>query len=394
MTPFARRVALIAAGGLVVRLVLIAVTDGSTFDITNYQRTLDGVRAGGFDAYALVTRVEWPYGPGWFPWLLSAGELNHVISFSAAVRLGPALCDVAITVLVADLLGRFGRDERTRLIGAAVVAFGPLSVIGSGWFGQLDTPAALASLLALWVWVRCERRAVWVGLLLALAASIKTVPLLLVLPFVAASRSRREGTTVAAVAVGGALLALSPFYAQTPSQVSALGSYHGIPAVGGLSLILQPTFAAKLLAGDPQPVGDFLAFLRDDATTFVLMPALLALAVLLWRRPAIDVLTGICLTWLVVYVFGVNLSVTYLGWAVPFFLVRGHWRGVLAVQLAVTPLLLLLTDAYDPPLAVIYVIYTAVMAGLWFYGVALLAWLASKGVPVAVADSPGSTAVS
>ena len=298
-------------------------------------------------------------------------------------------------MLVADLLGRFGRDDRTRLAAAAVLAFGPLSVAGAGWFGQLDTPAALAALAALWVWTRPgqRNRAVWAGLLLALAASIKTVPLLLVLPFAAAARNHREGATVAGVAVGGALLALLPFYASTPDAVSSLGAYHGLPAVGGLSLILRPTFAARLLAGDPQPVDGFLAFLRDDATTVLLVPALLALAVLLFRRRT-DVLVGCCLTWLVVYVLGVNFSVTYLGWAMPFFVVLGYWRGVLAVQLAVTPLVLLLTDAYDPPLAVIYVVYTTVMAVLWLYGAALLAWLVSRGVPVAVADSPGPTAVS
>lgn len=382
------------AGGFAARLLVILLTDGSTFDIHNHQRMLDGLRAGGLDAYGLTTRVEWPYGPGWFPWLLIAGELNHVVSFSVADRLGPALADAGLCVLVADLLGRFGRDDRTRLASAAVLALGPLSIAEAGWFGQHDTPAALAALGAVWVWTRPGQRgrAGWAGALLALGASIKTVPLLLVLPFAATARSRREGGTVAAVAVGGALLALLPFYLNTPDEVSSLGAYHGLPAVGGLSLILQPTFIARYLAGDPQPVDGFLDFLRDDATTLLLVPALLVLAGFLWRRRP-DLVTGCCLTWLVVYVFGVNFSVTYLGWAMPFFLVRGHWRGVLAVQLAVTPLTLLLTGAYHPPLAVVYLVYTAVMAGLWLYGAGLLASL-SRGVPVAVADSPASTAVS
>ncbi len=389
--PPIRRLVWIAAAGLVVRLIVIVATDGSRFDILNSQHMLDGLRAGGLDAYGLTSRVTWPYGPGWFPWLLIAGGLNHVISFSAAARIGPALCDTALVLLVGTL-ARGG--ERTRLAAAAVMAFGPLSVLGSSWFSQLDTPAALASLLALWVWTRGgSRRAVGAGLLLALAAAIKTVPLLLVLPFALAARDRREGVTVAVVAVGGSLLTLLPFYLRTPDAVSSLGGYHGLPAVGGLSLVLQPRFAAHLLGGSPLPVGDLLAFLRDDATTIVLLPALLAFVVLLVRRP-VDVLTGCCLTWLVIYVFGVNFSITYLGWAIPFFLVRGHVRGVLAVQLAVTPLTLLLTHAYDPPLAVIYLVYTAVMAGLWVYGAGLLAWLAAgRGEPVALADSPGATEV-
>ncbi len=70
-------------------------------------------------------------------------------------------------------------------------------------------------------------------------------------------------------------------------------------------------------------------------------------------------------------------------------------RAVLAVQLVATPLILLLTGAYDPPLAVIYVVYTAVMAGLWVYGAGVLAWLAAgRGDPVALADSPAATEVS
>ncbi len=112
-----RRLLWIAVAGLLVRLVIIFATDGSRFDIVNYQHTLDGLRAGGFGAYGLFDRVAWPYGPGWFPWLLIAGELNHFISFAAADRIGPALCDTAIVVLVGHLA-----PERVRLPAAGVAA--------------------------------------------------------------------------------------------------------------------------------------------------------------------------------------------------------------------------------------------------------------------------------
>lgn len=396
MTPFRRRLLLIVAGGFAVRLTLMLLTDGSRFDIGNYQRTLDALKVGGTGVYGLITPVEWPYGPGWFPWLLVADGLDHVVPFSVAERLGTALADAGLALLTADLLGRFGGDARQRLAAAAVLSFGPLSVLEAGWFGQLDSPAALASLAALWVWTRPGQRArgALTGGLIAVAALIKTVPLVLVLPFAAAARDGRERGAVLGAGIGGVLVLTLPFYLRTPEAVSALGGYHGIPGFGGLGLVLRPTFAAHVLAGVPGTrVDGLLAFLRDDATTLVLVPALAALAVLLFRR-RLDVLTGICVTWLVVYVFGVNFSVTYLCWSMPFFLVRGHVRGVLAVQLAVTPLTLLFTGAYSPPLAVIYLVYTAVMTVLWGYGVALLAWLATRGVPVAVADSPGATAVS
>ena len=379
MTPFgragaARALAAIVAGAVLVRLAVVLSTDGNTYDLGNFEAMYDALRGVGLDAYAHTTRSQWPYPPGYFPALYLAGRLEGVLGFQEAVRLWPLLADVCVLWLVQDLVGRRGGSDRERLVAAAVLAFGPLSVAEAGWFGQLDPAATLPAVLAYWLWTRPgqRRRGVLAGLLIGVGAAIKTVPLLLVIPFAAAARTRREGAVVTLCAGAVLVLALLPFWLRTPQPVADIFGYTSIPGFGGISLLLHPSFSANIVGGGTVAEADLLIWLSEHGTAIVLGPALLALAALLLRRE-VDLLTAICMTWLTVYVFGVSFLISYLVWALPFFVIRGHARGVLALQLAVTPLTLMLTQGLQVSVAVAWVLYTGVMAGLWIFGASLLA---------------------
>jgi hypothetical protein len=151
-------------------------------------------------------------------------------------------------------------------------------------------------------------------------------------------------------------------------------SYHGVPGFGGISLLVHPGLAQDVLAGKPVHATDARLFMRDHGHQAFLVPALLGLTGLLaWRRP--DPLTAIVLVWLTVYTFGGNFFLQYLVWALPFLLVRGHLAWVAAIQLCLTPALLLV---YNKPVP-----ETAAMLG---YSVPIvIAWItagAALGVMV------------
>lgn len=363
------KLAAILAGGVALRLWIVLTTDGSTFDLDNGAIVLDALRAGGLDVYGLTSRSEWPYGPGYFGVVWLAGNVEGGgLDFREAYRLWPVVADTLLAVFVYHLAGR------ERLLAAAAVAFGPVFVQVSAWNGQLDPTVALLAVAAYWVWTRPGQRArgAVAGVLVGIAAAVKTVPLLLVLPFAASARTRREGAVVAGAAVAVLALALLPFWLATPDEVVAIKDYRSLPGFGGISLLLVPSFSAHITSGSEYTGGlGLLEFLASDATPFVLGPALVALAFLLFRRE-VDTLTGICLTWLVVYVFGVNFLVSYLVWALPFLLIRGHVRGVIAVQIVLAPLTLAVAGAFELSLAAAWIVYTGVMAGLWVFGAALL----------------------
>lgn len=363
---YARRLALLIAAGVTIRLVVTFTTDGVAFDLRNLQAVYDALRGARFGAYDHLEPPQWPYGPGYMPWTVVAGQLDGLIPFRRGVRLGPVMADAGTMWLVQDLLRRAGASEGRRLLGVALIAFGSIPIGVSAFHGQLDPVLALCALTAFWVWSRPEqpRRALWAGVLLGVGGAVKTIPLLLALPFAAAARDRREGATVLVATAATFWLLLAPFLVHTPDVVERMRDYHGLPGFGGLGLVLNPAFAANVISNTPQtPDMDFLLFVAMDLPKLVLVPALVALTALLaWRRP--DALTGACLTLLVVYAFGVNFVVSYVIWILPFLVVRGHFAAVAGIQLLLTGAML---ATFNAPVShtVAVVFYTGAMIVAW-----------------------------
>jgi hypothetical protein len=356
--------------GLLVRLLVAATTDGVTFDLQSFHAVDAALRSDGFGIYGAIQPARWPYPPGYFPWVLAAGEIGQHVSFDRVIRLPPMAADVGIALVVQDLLGRFGAAPWRRVAAAAVVLAGPIFVGVAGYNGQLDPVAILPALLALWVWTKpgVAHRALYAGVLIGLAASLKTVPALMVLALAPSARSWREAAVLAGAAVGTLALIFAPFVIATPHEALRVFSYHGVPGFGGISWFAQPSFPHDVLAGRPVTATDGLLFMRDHGHQAILWPALAALAAFFaWRRP--DPVLACVLLWLTVWVFGVNFFLQYLVWGLPFLLVRGHLAAAAAIQLALTPALLLV---YNAPVG-----HTAALLG---YTVPIVAaWLAGLG---------------
>jgi hypothetical protein len=368
MTALTKKLAAIIVLGVAIRVVVVYTTEGTPFDIESYRQVYEGLKLAHFGVYDTLDPIRWPYPPGYMPWVVIAGELGDL---KHTIRFGSILADVGIIWLVQDLVGRFGGDEQRRLIGAGLIGFGPICIGVAGFNGQVDPAATLPALFALWLWTRpgLKRRGLLTGLAIGLAGSMKTVPLVLTMPFAAAAKTRREALEVfvgAGLVVG---LALLPFFLKTPGVLKDITSYQGLPGFGGIGLLVQPQISAHLLSGTNAGDPDIVMALREDLPKLVLLPALAALAAFLaWRRP--DALTGICLTFLTVYVFGVNLFISYLVWSIPFFVVRGHFTAVAALQLCLAPAQI---TVFANPVSFTWaaVVYTGAMA---------IAWLVAAGV--------------
>jgi hypothetical protein len=366
VSSFTKKLLGVVALGVAIRLWVVFTTKGVEFDLRSYRLVFEALRSEHFNVYDALEPRNWPYGPGYFPWVIVGGKLSRWIDFEESIRLGAVLADIGIMWLVQDLLRRAGAPEHRRLLGTALIAFGPICIGVAGFNGQVDPAATLPALAAYWVWTRPGQthRAWWTGALVGIAGATKTVPILLALPFAAAARSRREGVSVLIAAGAVFAAALLPFFVNSPDVITTLRDYHGLPAFGGLGLIIEPSFAANVLSNSPN-TSDLgtLYDLATDVPKYLLTPALAALAaLLLFKRP--DALTGICMTYLVVYVFGVNFVVSYLIWSIPFFVVRGQFVAVAILQLALTPAMLsVFTAPVSHTFAVVF--YTGAMALAW-----------------------------
>ena len=369
MTPRGRRIlwALIAAG-VAAKLSLAFALFGHEPDVNSYALVRDVLRgAHPLDLYSAVNNEavgpRWPYPPGYLPWILFAGMLaDHTpLPFHGLIQVPPVLADAGTAWLVQWELGRRGFGERARLAAAGLVAAGPLYLLISGWWGQLDALATLPALAAVIVWQRHRgtSRIVAAGVLVGVAAAIKTPLGLVILALLPSARGWREAIGVASAAAAVPLILLLPFLAADPSGTIDAFRYSGIPGQGGISLIVQP-----------QVVNTWIGFTPLHETENVLDPvigilnvAVIAGALALTSLSRAPALCGAMLVWLAVFAFGSGFTFSFVLWLIPFLLIAGRLGGALAAQLlAVPPALLLVTGPWEAPMPLLYGVW---MAAVW-----------------------------
>lgn len=369
--------ALIAAG-LVVRLVLALLTRGQGFDIGSHRIVHDALTAHGLDVYRYVNvgGFHWPYPPGFFPWTLlsgaPSGSQGHV--FDVLIRLPAIAADLALAWLVQEYLRIRGATDRARLAAAGAIAFGPVFFLVSGFQGQIDSVAFLPAVLALFAWERLdgERRALVAGALIGVGATVKTVPIFLVLALLPSVRSWREVLMLGASAVAVPVLCTLPFALATPGAPQAgLRSYHGYPGQGGPTLAFQPDLASAYLKHQIAHYSGLTLSVARHATLIAVATYALVAAVLRRFRPPPAV--GASLLWLATFALAPAFFFQYLVWGLPFFLMAGFLRASVALQLGVlVPMVLYYLEPWesDTPTYV----YVPIMLVVW---VAMLVALAA-----------------
>jgi hypothetical protein len=337
------------AGGLVLRLVLaygwFSPADFEA-DLNNFRLVHTALADDPLGMYGELNppccpfgdyvNSHWPYPPGMVPWIeLAVLAENLGLPFHGTFSVLPILCEIAIALAVYAFLGLRGASERTKLIAAALVLFGPSFFAVTAYHGQFDAATALPMVLALIAWTRAppESRAVWAGGLLGVGALIKWVPLLLVVALLPSVRSWREALIVAglpALMVGVGML---PFLLHDPDGVSRAFGYGGQPGIGGLSVIVNPEIPTAFLERDLEALGNLNSagdFLHDNAPRITLAGVAL-LGLFFWRtRPS--PLDAAVMLWVTVFVFGPSWSFTYVIWGLPLMLMAGYLRAVVLIQ--------------------------------------------------------------
>ena len=193
-----KRLWVLIAIGLAIRVALAFAFRGTNH---LFVEDLAASRVRSWDWHAVYEGfVPWTYPPLFLGWLAGASWLSDAsgLSFHGLAKLGPTLADVGLALAVYVYLRWRGAQERTRLIGVALVILGPTFIATSGYHGQIDSVAILPAVLGLMVWERRSdkpTRALEAGLLIGLGGAVKTVPLLMVLPLLISAKSWREGAS-------------------------------------------------------------------------------------------------------------------------------------------------------------------------------------------------------
>jgi hypothetical protein len=378
---------LLLAAGVIVRLILVAITPGEFYDTTAIAHVGKAFLTAPLHVYDLDVNpgsyqgsptYPWPYLPGFLPvagllrWLsdhlgASVNRLDRTVIVGA---------DVAVAWVVQWALGRLGRSERERLQGVALVAFGPAFIAVSGVHGQIDAlawfPAVAA--VALWELRRDGQRALACGALIGLGIAIKTTPGLVLLALAPTARDRRElAHLVASAAVVPALMVV-PFALAAPKGLQAIIHYRGFAGRAGLTVLLQPRLAVHELTGPAVTYDATTTFLLDH-TGLILAIALVPVVISIWRWrvPAASATVALLLA---VYVAGPAILPQYWLWIVPFMILAGYRGAALAYQLALLPLLVA-TYAFlqepDQP-------FRHLSTGLVLYGYVPLLWIVTAGL--------------
>jgi hypothetical protein len=364
--------------GTIIRLAVAFATHGLPYDVQSWSILRTAFSEHPLHVYALVNQdgsFRWPYPPGSFPLMLVASGAADIFGgFTHLVRIPAVLADAALTWLVwYGLAGRV--SDRARLAGAALVAFGPVFITISGYAAQIDEVAILPAVVALLVWERApERRRAWIaGLLIGVAASIKTVPLVMVLALAPSARSRTDLALLFGSAVAVLALSLIPFLIADSSAVLELRHYQGSPGMGGLTLVLQPDLA-QIWLSKTVTIGPVVRWLSIDHAGPYNIAVLAAYAAYAYRyRP--DPRTAAALLWLVVLAFDSGFFFQYLVWGLPFFLLGGYLLATAALQLVVAiPMIIYYTGPRpgSNSVAYFYVPFMLVTWAMWVAGAGML----------------------
>jgi hypothetical protein len=367
--------------GVVVSTVLAAITAGEPYDMQSFQLVSDAVERAPLHVYTYFVHhgmFHWPYPPAFLPWIWAAGRVapHGGPSFAFMIRIPTILADAAIAWIVQDWLGRVGRSGRDRLLAAALIVLGPSFVVIAGYHGQFDAVAILPGVLAISLWPRMGSppRALVVGLLIGLGGALKTVPLLLLLAVLPTARSRREVVTLLLAAALPLVVAFAPFALAGTLPSTHVLSYHGYPGVGDLSLAVQPDMGVQAVGIQNQRFSSLTLWLIHHGSLVAAAGLLAVAAVGVRARPAASQMAA--LLWLAVYAFGVNFFFQYLVWGLPFFVMAGYLRSVLAAQLVlIVPTLLFYLGPWHQ--LGVAVIYDVVMIGMWVVAVTaflVLSW--------------------
>lgn len=272
------------------------------------------------DPLLVLPRHQWNFLPA-MPYV-HALELLTGLPWELAGKICPVLADLVTTVLV----GSLAAPERAARVRWQY-AVHPLPLLVVAWHGQVEPTAVALGLAALWA-ARREKAGV-AGLLLGLAAAVKTWPVLFAPGILRETHRRRWPLTAAAAALPPlSLLASMPLLlgSDLGRSLQALGSYRSIMGAWGWTGIQR--LSGTIGYGFAGPRVD--PYQRLGA---IVVLATLALVLLVFwpRLDGVELTAALMLAFLVVTA---GFGVQYLLWPAALLMIGGGWRAWLYLTLA------------------------------------------------------------
>jgi hypothetical protein len=309
-----RRLGVVLAVALLVRLVPILAADDVVADVLRYQKAARHVLDVSWNPY-LAPRL-YPYPPLWI-WIEAGSEwLSRATgaSFAVLVKLPVLLADLGIVYLAYRSPARWANDAHSAQRASWLFALHPVSVLVTGFHGQFDSVMLFFVLLSLRF--QQSNRPDAGALSLSAAIATKSFPVLL-LPFFVLSLDAARAIRYVLLAVVPVALILLPF---ALSDVGALArelvSYGGVAdfgwigawrglrwlATGALARSEASHWPASVVAAKVLFLAVYVAMLWAAATRRL-------------RGSGLQAALGVFLAFLTFYG---AISAQYLVWPVPF----------------------------------------------------------------------------
>jgi uncharacterized membrane protein len=254
----------------------------------------------------------------------------HIVprSFPFLLRIPSIAADVIALIFLVKLHRATGRPPVWAL---ALFALSPVAFMVSSFHGNVDS--VMVCLLVIAVYYCVRERLVLSALFLALACSVKIIPLLLLPAFVLfwLSRSKRSGVIFCAVFGAACLAAWSEALIQAPGFFlqNVLG-YSSFP--GGWGITYVAAVCARALGIQSHPV--FLECLLSSINALKLTTILCVVALAWFRRKAagLEFARTIAYCWVCFAILAPGFVPYYLIWIAPFLLLHsGAWYAAVTV---------------------------------------------------------------
>jgi hypothetical protein len=247
---------------------------------------------------------------------------GRVQDYAFTLRMPGILADFLSVLVLLRLRQKTGRPPVWALV---LFALSPVSLMVSGYHGNVDPVLALMLLVAAWMCV--EQKPLLCGIALGLACQVKVVPLLIVPVFAAYWWPRKGLLRFASAACVVTLAGWAPALVLAPEAFfrNALG-YSGYWGIWGWSFALRASGMAAF-----QKVGmiDMHAAqtVAMAASKCIIIGATLWLA---WLRRKHDVFFTLAAVWACFFTFATGVAPQYFVWLAPFLLMASaRWYAVL-----------------------------------------------------------------
>lgn len=351
------------------------------------------------------SEVPFEYPPLVLPFVLVPSLLSRTFGtfaiFFGLLMAGLLLLSVALAIRTNPRSSSVERAGQWWLAGALFLAQGALVV------QRLDATATV--LLSVALWAAVYRKPFLLGLAVGLAAAAKILPVLVLLPMMAADRDTfRSRGAITRVAVGfvlGLALGLVPMALLSPTAFGGLVKYHGARGLHVESTYgVLFSFAALLRGHSPVATLSFGSYnLGGEAASIVSKVAtplllLVSLAFSVWimrrSRPETEAARRDAIAYaglgalLCIWLFSKVFSPQYMTWAIPFAVAVANRSVGACLLLAMAISQAYLRGFYDAVIAMLPLGVAAIGVRLCILVVLAVAVIRSWPIDVRAAQAP------